>query len=85
MKFKDSLTKKSVKSLINLIISTMPKRYFTTQERSDEFMLTGDKKFRSVPGKNWTVGFGKKAYTPDDYNQKTYYIAGYDYMGPERL
>lgn len=82
MKFKDSLTKKSVKSLINLIITTMPKRYFTTQERSDEFMLTGDKKFRSVPGKKWTVGFGKKAYTPDDYNQKTYYIAGYDSDNP---
>lgn len=82
MKFKDSLTKKSVKSLINLIISTMSKRYFTTQERSDKFMLTGDKKFRSVPGKNWTVGFGKKAYTPDDYTKKTYYIAGYDSDNP---
>ena len=82
MNFKDSLTKKSVNALINLIISTMPKRYFTTQESSDRFMLTGDKKFSYVPGKKWTVGFGKKAYTPEDYKEKTYYIAGYDSNNP---
>lgn len=82
MNFKDSLIKKSVNTLINLIISTIPKRYFTTRESSDEFMLTGDKKFRSVPGEKWTVGFGKASYTPDDYNEKTYYIAGYDSDNP---
>ncbi|MBE6819866.1 MAG: hypothetical protein E7516_02280 [Ruminococcaceae bacterium] len=82
MNFKDSLTKKSVNSLISFIISTMPKRCFTTQKISDEFMLTGNEKFSSVPGEKWTCGFGKASYTPDDYGSKTYYIAGYDSDNP---
>ena len=52
MNFKDKFTKKTVSSLMNFIVSTMPKRYFTTQESSDKFMLTGNGKFSSVPGDN---------------------------------
>ncbi len=82
MNFKDSFTKTAVKALINSIVSTMPKKCFTTQENSDEFMLTGNEKFSAVPGKKWTCGFGKESYTPADYDTKTYYIAGYDSNNP---
>ena len=50
MKFKDNLTKKAVDFLINSIVSTMPKKCFTTQENSDKYMLTGNDKFSYVPG-----------------------------------
>ncbi len=82
MNFKDSFTKKAVKALTNSIVSTMPKRCFTTQESSNKYMLTGNEKFSSVPGKKWTCGFGKASYTPADYDSKTYYIAGYDSNNP---
>ncbi len=82
MKFKDSLTKKTVSSLVNFIISTMPNKCFATQKSADRFMLTGNEKFSSVPGEKWTCGFGKASYTPDDYKSKTYYIAGYDSNNP---
>lgn len=80
--FKDRLTKGAVTALINTLISTMPKKYFTTQANADKFMLTGDDTFSAVPGEKWTCGFGKAAYTPDDYKEKTYYIAGYDSNNP---
>ncbi len=82
MKFKDSFTKKSVDTLAKFIISTMPKKHFTTQSDADKFMLTGNEKFSYSPGEKWTVGFGKAAYTPADYKSKTYYIAGYDSNNP---
>ena len=82
MKFKDNLTKKAVDFLINSIVSTMPKKCFTTQENSDKYMLTGNDKFSYVPGEKWTCGFGKESYTPDDFGSKTYYIAGYDSNNP---
>ncbi len=82
MNFKDSFTKKSVTALANFLVSTMPKSRFTTQESSNEFMLEGDKSFSYVPGEKWTCGFAKAAYTPADYNNKTYFIAGYDSNNP---
>ncbi len=82
MKFKESFTKTAVKTLTDVILSTIPKKCFTTQENSNEFMLTGDEKFSYVPGKKWTCGFGKASFTPDDYDSKTYYIAGYDSNNP---
>ncbi len=82
MKFKDNLTKKAVDFLINSIVSTMPKKCFTTQKNSDKYMLTGNDKFSYVPGEKWTCGFGKETYTPDDFGSKTYYIAGYDSNNP---
>lgn len=45
-------------------------------------MLEGDKSFSYVPGEKWTCGFAKAAYTPADYNNKTYFIAGYDSNNP---
>lgn len=82
MKFNDSFTKKSVEVLAKLIISTMPKKHFTAQSDADNFMLTGNEKFSSVPGEKWSCGFGKATYTPSDYESKTYYIAGYDSNNP---
>ena len=82
MKFKESFTKTAVKTLMDVILSTIPKKCFTTQENSNKFMLTGDEKFSYVPGKKWTCGFGKASFTPDDYDSKTYYIAGYDSNNP---
>ncbi len=82
MNFKDTLTKKAVKSLTDFILSTMPKKHFTTQETADKYMLTGNGKFSYVPGEKWTCGFGKASYTPADYKSKTYYIAGYDSNNP---
>jgi len=82
MNFRNSITKSAVTALTNLLISTIPKKHFTTQENSDKFMLRGNEKFSSAPGKKWTCGFGKESYTPADYNNKTYYIAGYDSNNP---
>ncbi len=82
MNFKDSFTKTGVSALAKLILLTMPKKCFTTQENSDRFMLRGDEKFLYEPGKKWTCGFAKKTFTPVDYSNKTYYIAGYDSNNP---
>ncbi len=82
MKFKDSFTRKSVDTLAKLIISTMPKKHFTTRTEADRYMLTGNEKFSYLPGEKWTCGFGKASYTPADYKSKTYYIAGYDSNNP---
>ena len=82
MNFKDSFTKKSVTALANFLISTMPKNRFTTQEKSNRYMLEGDKSFSYVPGEKWICGFAKAAYTPADYDNKTYFIAGYDSNNP---
>lgn len=82
MNFKDRFLKGAVTALTKTVLSTMPKKYFTTQEKADEFMLRGDEKFLSDAGEKWTCGFGKAAYTPDDYVGKTYYIAGYDSNNP---
>ncbi|MBQ3603220.1 MAG: hypothetical protein IJA02_05245 [Clostridia bacterium] len=82
MGFKDSFTKKSVSALAKFIVSTIPKKNFTTSEKADSFMLKGDEKFSYTPGEKWTCGYGKASYTPDDYDKKTYYIAGYDSNNP---
>lgn len=82
MSFKDNFTRGAISALTNLLISTMPKKYFTTQAKSNQFMLTGNEKFSYEAGEKWTCGFGKAAYTPDDYDKKTYYIAGYDSNNP---
>ncbi|MBE6755770.1 MAG: hypothetical protein E7555_04890 [Ruminococcaceae bacterium] len=82
MSFKDNFTRGAISALTNLLISTMPKKYFTTQAKSNQFMLTGNEKFSYEAGEKWTCGFGKASYTPDDYDKKTYYIAGYDSNNP---
>ncbi len=82
MKLKDKIVKNSVGLLENLILSTMPKKNFTTGANANKYMLTGDKTFSRTPGEKWTCGFGKAIYTPTDYLEKTYYIAGYDSNNP---
>lgn len=82
MNFKDSFTRKSVGALTDVLLSTIPKKHFTTQEKADGYMLTGDERFSSDAGEKWTCGFGKAAFTPVDYKEKTYYIAGYDSNNP---
>lgn len=82
MGFKDSFTKKSVSALAKFLISTIPEKNFTTPEKADRFMLKGDENFSYTPGEKWTCGQGKASYTPDDYDKKTYYIAGYDSNNP---
>ena len=41
----DNLTKKSIEALSKSIISAMPKSSFTTAEKANRYMLTGDEKF----------------------------------------
>ncbi len=82
MSFKERFTKNALSLLTNTVISTMPKKFFTTQAKSNEFMLTGDEKFTSLCGEKWTCGFGKAVLTPEDYDKKVYYIAGYDSNNP---
>ena len=82
MSFKESFTRSSVKALTDVLLSTIPKKHFTTQEKADSYMLTGDERFSYDAGEKWTCGFGKAAFTPADYNEKTYYIAGYDSNNP---
>ncbi len=82
MSFKESFTRKSVKALTDVLLSTISKKHFTTQEKADRYMLTGDECFSFAAGEKWTCGFGKAAFTPTDYKEKTYYIAGYDSNNP---
>ncbi|MBQ2972837.1 MAG: hypothetical protein IJE19_00630 [Clostridia bacterium] len=71
-----------ISALLSLIIILMPPSVFTTEEASSEFMLEGDKTFSSAAGGEWTVGFAKKALTPEDVTADTYYIAGYNVNNP---
>ena len=82
MNFKDKIIKGSVGALTDTILSTMPKRFFTTREEADRYMKTGDETFTYGTGTKWTCGFGKAVFTPTDYKEKTYYIAGYDSNNP---
>ena len=82
MTFKDKLLNGAVGTLTNTVLSTMPKRFFTTREETDRYMKTGDKTFSCNAGEKWTCGYGKAVFTPTDYKEKTYYIAGYDSNNP---
>ena len=82
MSFKENFTRKAISALTNVLISTMPKKYFTPQDKADKYMLTGEEKFSSASGEKWTCGFGKAVFTPADVGEKTYYIAGYASNNP---
>ncbi len=82
MSFKENFTRNAIAALTNILISTMPKKFFTKQDKANKFMLTGDEKFSLESGKNWTCGFGKAIFTPENVTDKTYYIAGYDSNNP---
>ncbi len=74
---KDKITRKAIETLADAVISCMPKKYFTTSEKANKYMLSGDSVFSSDKGEFFTCGFGKADLTPKDVNEKTYYIAGY--------
>ena len=58
------------------IITFLMARFPTVKSYQDTFMA-GDDTFAYAEGDNWTVGFAKSVLTPDDWEEKTYYIAGY--------
>ncbi len=73
-----------ISALLSLIVMLMPASMFTTEEKSSEYMLAGDNEFSYTAGTEWTVGFAKKALTPDDVTADTYYIAGYNVNNPAK-
>ncbi len=62
----------------------MPKKYFTTPEKADEYHLKGDEKFSSNQGEHFTCGFGRAVLTPEDADSGRYFIAGYDSNNPAK-
>ena len=78
----DKITRKSIEALSKSIISAMPESYFTTPEKANRYMLTGDDKFSEKTGEFFTCGFAKSVLTPDDAASGKYFIAGYDSNNP---
>lgn len=72
-----------ISGLLSLIILFVPVSTYTNIEDASEYMLTGDETF-SYNGEKWTVGFAKEVLTPEDINDKTYYIAGYNTNNPAK-
>ena len=80
----DKLTAKSIGVLAKTVIAGMPDSYFTDEHDAHRYMLTGDSKFTSRDGENFTCGFAVSVLTPDDAGKKKYYIAGYDSNNPAK-
>lgn len=80
----DKITRRLIEALSDTIISTMPKKYFTTPEKTNRYMLAGDNTFSSDCGKYFTCGFGKAILTPDDVESGKYFIAGYGSNNPAK-
>lgn len=80
----DKITRKSIEALSKVIISAMPKSYFTTPEIADKSMLTGDENFSRNYGEYFTCGFGKEIVTPTDADSGKYFIAGYNSNNPAK-
>ncbi len=78
----DKLTSKSIDVLAKTVISAMPDSYFTKESDADRYMLTGNSKFTSRNGENFTCGFASSVLTPDDVTKEKYYIAGYGSNNP---
>ena len=78
----DKLVRGAIETLSKAIIFGMPKSYFTSDEKANKYMLTGDKKFSDKMGEHFTCGFGKAVLTPDDVSSGKYFIAGYDSNNP---
>lgn len=78
----DKIVSKAIGTLAKMIIFCMPKKYFTTNEKADRYMLKGDDKFSDKNGNCFTCGFGKAVLTPEDVTADKYYIAGYDSNNP---
>ena len=80
----DKLVRGSIELLSRAIISLMPKKYFTTQEKADKYYLKGDENFSSNQGEHFTCGFSKAVLTPEDADSGRYFIAGYDSNNPAK-
>ena len=78
----DKLVSNALGILAKTIIRSIPKKNFTTSEKADKYMLTGDEKFNREGGEYFTCGFGKSVLTPDDVKTNRYFIAGYDSNNP---
>ncbi len=78
----DRIIRNAIGSLSKLIISCMPRSYFTDEKKADKYMLTGDEKFTDKKGEHFTCGFGKAVLTPDDASEEKYFIAGYGSNNP---
>ncbi len=76
------IKREAIGALAKTIIAGMPKSYFIPDEKSNQYMLTGDEKFSNTQGKHFTCGFGKAILTPKDITSEKYYIAGYDSNNP---
>lgn len=75
---KDKITRRFIDILSNTIICAMPKKYFTTPEKANKYMLAGDSVFSEKTGEFFTCGFAKEDFTPADAAEKKYFIAGYN-------
>lgn len=78
----DKIVRKTIELISKTVISLMPRSYFTSDEKANKYMLTGDAKFLYNKGNCFTCGFGKAVITPDDVNTGKYFIAGYDSNNP---
>lgn len=78
----DKSVRKAIGALSKAIIFGMPESYFSSDEKANKYMLTGDKKFTDKGGEHFTCGFGKTVLTPDDVSSGKYFIAGYDSNNP---
>lgn len=78
----DKIVSKAIGALAKTIIFCMPKKYFTTAENADRYMLKGDDRFSEKNGEYFTCGFSKAVLTPDDVSAEKYFIAGYDSNNP---
>ena len=47
-----------------------------------DFFMQGDETFAYTEGSHWTLGFAKRVTTPENLDDKTYYIAGYNSNNP---
>lgn len=74
----DKIISKMIGALSKAVIFGMPKSYFTTAEKANKYMLTGDERFSEKSGECFTCGFGKSVLTPNDATSGKYFIAGYD-------
>ena len=78
----DKIIRKALYKVARTVVFSMPEKNFTTAEKANKYMLTGDKKFSCEPGSHFTCGFAKTVLTPEDVSSKRYFIAGYDSNNP---
>ncbi len=73
-----SVKRKLIEFLGKTVLFIMPKRYLANEEKTKEYMLSGDKTFDFSSGEHFTCGFSKVILTPNDVKDNKYFIAGYN-------